>query len=195
MKYCLLRSCLLLVFISISAVTAGVQKKVIGLGMSDSKAGKDFNVNLARSQAHDFIAEQTKVATFIYKKIDNGFEFTRIRNGSIKSVKLVKTIPLGGQGVVVFVEAMAEVPQIDDALCKKASQKITGPGDMDFLLSNLLRKTVIKLIDNKYRGKDVVRGESFMRDLTIKKLWGKTRYKIMTTVCIANVRDRLAGDR
>ena len=162
-------------------------EKIVGLGLSQSSAGTEFNFSIASTNARQFILEQMKQSVFEYKKKNKGFEITKTLKGTVANIKNKEVIYLRKKGVAVIAQAEAVLPDYADAICRRSKHKIKKASDLTNMLPKMLKTSVLKLVKSKFKNTNQLTGISYIKNLKITKWRTKGRYTIRASVCLANI--------
>lgn len=176
-------SAFLLLFI-ISPVRA---EKIVGIGISQSSAGTEFNLSIASANARQFIIEQTTQSVFEYKKQNNGYEVNKKLQGSAENIKNKEVIHLKKKGVAVIVQADAQLPSYPDEICRESKYKIKSASDLSKMIPGMLKSAVLDVAKTKLSHKSRFVGSAYIKNLDIKKWRTKGRYTLRASVCLANI--------
>jgi hypothetical protein len=173
-----------LILFSISPVRA---EKIVGLGISESSAGTEFNLSIASANARQFIIEQTTQSVFEYKKKNHGYEVNKTLQGSAENIKNKEVIHLRKKGVAVIVQADAQLPSYPDEICHDSKYKIKSASDLSKMIPGMLKKTVLDVAKTKLPHKSAFTGSAYIKNLDITKWRTKGRYTIRASICLANI--------
>lgn len=175
------------VFLFLVIISSVKAEKIVGIGISQSSAGTEFNLSIASANARQFIIEQTTQSVFEYKQKNQGYEVNKILQGSAANIKNKEVIHLRNKGVAVIVQADAQLPSYPDEICHESKYKIKSASDLSKMIPEMLKKTVVEVAKTKLLHKSEFTGAAYIRKLDITKWRTKGRYTLRTSVCLANI--------
>lgn len=187
-RFVSLASLIIVVFLCMNTLARA--EKVVGIGLSQSSAGTEFNLSIASANARQFVVEQTTQSVFEYKKKDHGYEVNKTLQGTLKNIRNKEVIHLHKKGVAVIVQADAQLPSYSDEVCSESKYKIKSASDLSKMLPDMLKKAVLNTAKTKYKDKNSFTGMAYIKNLDIKKWRTKGRYTIRASVCLANINEK-----
>ena len=163
-------------------------EKIVGIGLSQSSAGAEFNLSIASANARQFVVEQVTQSIFEFKKKNNHYEISKKLKGTIANIKNKEVIYLRNNGVAVIVQADATLPSFPDERCTKTKYKIRSARDSSKVIPLMVKNAVIQLAKTTFRNKEMFSGVSYIKGLHIKKWRTKSRYTIYASICVARIK-------
>lgn len=162
-------------------------EKIVGIGLSQSAAGAEFNLSIASANARQFVVEQVSHSVFEFKKKNNNYEIIKRVKGTVTNIKNKEVIYLRHNGVAVIVEANAKVPSFPGETCTRTKYKIRTASDLSKMIPSMTRHVVIQLAKTEVRNRQSFSGVSYIKGLHITKWRTKGRYTLRASICVAQV--------